>query len=276
MKTPDAKTRYERNSLLEDWSGWFLLAGLLLEIVILFLFSKGKSQLAIILEALAYVMVFGGVFGEIHFASKAKSADAELKRESDKQVAESNRLATEANLKAETERVERLKLELELLEARRIDAIATQSILVTTERLAAAQGLRAREEMTDAARSLEIIPKIKTFAGTQFDAIATSRDIGISTLLLVLKQGLKAAGWIEVDRSNIGPIQREQASVSDAPFVKIHLDAVRDSKLLEPAFSLASALNEEGIEAVIMETEIGIASENTIHILIGSKPKPGR
>jgi hypothetical protein len=45
-----------------------------------------------VLERGLELLVFGGVFGEIHFASRAKSADAELKRESDKQVAESNRL----------------------------------------------------------------------------------------------------------------------------------------------------------------------------------------
>jgi threonine/homoserine/homoserine lactone efflux protein len=91
METPDAKTRYERNSVREDWSGWVLLAGLLLETVIYLVFSKGKSGLEKALEVLANVMVFGGVFCEIYFASKAKSADAELKRESGKQVAESNR-----------------------------------------------------------------------------------------------------------------------------------------------------------------------------------------
>jgi hypothetical protein len=45
METPDAKTRYERNSVCEDWSGWVLLAGLLLETVIYLVFSKGKSGL---------------------------------------------------------------------------------------------------------------------------------------------------------------------------------------------------------------------------------------
>jgi hypothetical protein len=208
-----------------------------------------------------------------YISPPGQSADAELKRESDKQVAESNRLAAEANLKAETERVERLKLELELREAGRINAIANQSILVTVERLAAALGLRIPEEMSDAARSLQIIMKVKAFAGTQFDAIATSSDIGLSAFVLELRHGLKRAAWIEIDPSNIGAIHQEQAVGGGAPFVKIHVDAIRDFKLLEAAKSLASALNEEGIAATVLETEIGIASENTIHILVGPKQR---
>ena len=147
--------------------------------------------------------------------------------------------------------------------------IANQSILVTVERLAAALGLRTPGEMSDAARSLQIILKVKAFAGTQFDAIATSSDIGLSAFLLELIQGLKRAAWIEIDPSNIGAIHQEQAVGGGAPFVKIHVDAIRDFKLLEAAKSLASALNEEGIAATVLETEIGIASENTIHILVG-------
>jgi hypothetical protein len=72
-ETPDAKTRYERNSVLEDWSGQVLLVGLFIETVILFVFPNSKSVLERGLELLAYVMVFGGVFGEIHFASRAIS-----------------------------------------------------------------------------------------------------------------------------------------------------------------------------------------------------------
>lgn len=273
MKKADAKTRYERNSLLEDWSVWFLLVGSFTRDRCFVRISKRQISPRNKMEALAYVLVFGGVFGEIHFASKARSAAAELQRESDKQVAESNRLAAEAKLKAETERVERLKLELELREVGRINAIASHSIFVTTERLAVSLGLLTSERMSVAARALQIIPKVKAFAGTQFDAIATSNHVGLSTFLLELRHGLKGAGWIEVDRSNVGAIQGEQASVGDAPFVQIHLDAIRDSKLLEAANSLASALNEEGIAATVLDTEIGVASENTIHILVG--PKPG-
>jgi hypothetical protein len=268
-KTPDAKIRYERNSILEDWSARFLLVGLLLEIIILLGFSKGKSHLEIKLEAIAYVMVFGGVFGEIYFASKAKSADAELKRESDKQVAELNRLAAEANLKAETERVERLKLDLKLLEAERRNVLINQSNLVVSERLAAAQGLLTPEKMSNAARALQIIPKVAAFAGTRFDPLATSSDDGLSAFLLMLTHGLKGAGWIQTDQRNRDTILGEQSCAGGPPFVQIHLDAIRDSRLLDAANVLASALNAENIAAKVIETEIAIASENTIRILVG-------
>jgi hypothetical protein len=95
----------------------------------------------------------------------------------------------------------------------------------------------------------------------------------LSAFLLELRHGLKRATWIEIDPSNIGAIHQERAVGGGAPFVKIHVDAIRDFKLLEAANSLASALNEEGIAATVLESEIGIASENTIHILV--EPKQG-
>jgi hypothetical protein len=66
-------------------------------------------------------------------------------------------------------------------------------------------------------------------------------------------------------------MHREQSGVGGAPFVKIHVDASGDFRLLDTAKALASALNEEGIAATVLETEIGIARKNTIHILIGPK-----
>jgi hypothetical protein len=167
----------------------------------------------------------------------------------------------------ETDQVQRLKQELELREAGRINAIANQSILVLMERMAVALGLLTPEKMSDAARVLQIIPKVSPFAGTQFEATIASSDIELSTLLLELRHGLKAAGWIEINQSNLGTIQGEQSSVGDASFVKIR--ASRDSRLLDAANVLASALNEQKIAAIVLDTGIDIAKENTIHILVG-------
>jgi hypothetical protein len=125
------------------------------------------------------------------------------------------------------------------------------------------------EKMSDAARSLQIIPKVSPFAGTQFEATVTSSDIELSTLLLELRHGLKAAGWIEIDQSDLSTIHGEQSSVGGAPLVKIH--ASRDSRLLDVANVLASALNEQKIAAIVLVTGIGIARENTINILVGPK-----
>jgi hypothetical protein len=140
---PDAKTRYEKNSVREYWAARVLLIGLFIDTVILLIFPNGKSVLESGLELLACVLVFCGVLGEIHFAAKAKSADDELKRAFDKQVAESNRLAAEANQKAETERVQRLKLELELREVERRNAVYFRDSLYRPHR--AAHFLRAQK-----------------------------------------------------------------------------------------------------------------------------------
>jgi hypothetical protein len=82
-KEHDAKSRFEINSRREDIFGNILLFGLFIETSTLFLFPDNRSWLELSIDALAYIMVFGGVFGEIRFASRAKSADAELKRESE-------------------------------------------------------------------------------------------------------------------------------------------------------------------------------------------------
>jgi hypothetical protein len=140
-ETPDAKTWYERNSVREYWAARVLLGGLFIETVILLVFPNGKSLLESGLGLLACLMVFGGVLGETLFAAKAKSANDQLKRGADEQVAEANRLAGEANQEPEAERVERLKLELELREAERRNALANQSHLLVSERLAAGQEL---------------------------------------------------------------------------------------------------------------------------------------
>jgi hypothetical protein len=166
-----------------------------------------------------------------------------------------------ANLNNETAR---------LREAGRANALAAGTTRTVTEQFALALGLVRPGTLSEATRSLQIISKVKPFAGKQFDAIATSSDIELEVLLLSLRHALKAAGWIEVERSDVGTIKSSGGGLA---LVNIHVDASRDSELLNAAETLASALNAEGIAATVNpKAEPDTTNAAVIHILIGPKP----
>jgi hypothetical protein len=151
-------------------------------------------------------------------------------------------------------------------------AFAAQQNGVTSERLALAQGLITPGQMSEAARSFSIVPKVSTFAGKQFDAVTTSNRIELGVFLRSLRAALTTAGWVEVDRGDIGERQ-EQSNVGGGPvLVTINVDSTRDPQLLEAAETLASALNAEGIAATVNpKTETDAANVSVIHILVSPK-----
>jgi hypothetical protein len=142
--------------------------------------------------------------------------------------------------------------------------------MVTSERIAVAQGFIDRGTMTEAARSLDATAKVQSFAEKQFDAVATSSDINLETLKRTLCVGLKAAGWVEVEPSNSG--DREQSSIGGDGLVKIQFDASNLSALGTAAEGLASALNSVRIAAFVTSIAPCDASNATaIHIVVGAK-----
>jgi hypothetical protein len=153
-----------------------------------------------------------------------------------------------------------------------ITGLATQTI---AERIALAQGLVDPKSISEAGRSLSIIPKVTSFAGKKFDAVVTSIDIELGTLLIALKNALTIAGWIEIARSDptagVGILSMDRAS--GPALVRIEVGASEDPALLDAAKSLASALNEEGIAATVSpKAESDPANASVIHILVGAKP----
>jgi len=150
--------------------------------------------------------------------------------------------------------------------AARDNALASQQNLVTAERLAFSQGLRTKEQMSDAARVLDIASKVSS-AGTQFDAVASSWNL--VSFLRSLNAALITAGWIKVVRSD--PVESHgEPSTADGPvLVTINVDST-NSLLLGAAEALASALNTEAIAAAV--TPMTEADANVIHILVGLKP----
>lgn len=92
MNRPDSQLRedIERNGTRSFWSALLLLAGLVLELVILLVWSHGDSLAERWSPAAATALIALGVWGEIHFGNKESHDRAELQRRSDVLVAELN------------------------------------------------------------------------------------------------------------------------------------------------------------------------------------------
>jgi hypothetical protein len=125
-----------------------------------------------------------------------------------------------------------------------ITGLATRTV---AERIAVAQGLLDPKSISEAARSLNIISKVAPFAGKKFDAVVASIDIELGTLLLTLRNALKNAGWVEIERSDpaagVGIFSMDRAG--GPALVRIHVDASKDTELLDAAKMLASALKRK-------------------------------
>jgi hypothetical protein len=103
--TPDREQDYRINSKRSDLFGYVLLAGLAIELI--FTFFLDQPLLEKISAAVSNVLIVAGVWGEIHFAKKARIAGDGLQAEANARVAE-------AYQKAETERTARVALEAKI------------------------------------------------------------------------------------------------------------------------------------------------------------------
>jgi hypothetical protein len=210
---------------------------------------------AIVIVALAVELVSGRI---------AKRFERQIEQANELKIAELNNET--ARLRAHEEVVNDALLAN--AKAARESALASQQNLVTAERLAFSQGLRTKEQMSEAAKVLDIASKV-SFPGTQFDAVASSWNL--VSFLRSLNAALITAGWIKVVRSD--PVESHgEPSTADSPvLVTINFDST-NSLLLGAAEALASALNAEGISAVAnQKPESDAANASVIHILIGLK-----
>jgi hypothetical protein len=116
------ESRYGISSLWAERFARLILAGLALEIVSVFALEKSLLEGSFTIASAALIWL--GVWGELHFASRAKEAGDGI-------VARANERAAEANKVAEEERHARLKLEAQL-----------RPRTLTDEQIALLQGLR--------------------------------------------------------------------------------------------------------------------------------------
>jgi ABC-type Mn2+/Zn2+ transport system permease subunit len=84
--TPDIdalKALVAHNQYWSDWSTIAVFVALLLEIIIIFAFSKDKPRSETILSFICGLMLSVGVYGEYRFGSRAARGSAELQNISD-------------------------------------------------------------------------------------------------------------------------------------------------------------------------------------------------
>jgi len=264
------------NENFSKYCGWTVVAGLLIEVCLAWKYRGHATWMENWGPIFADALIALGVFGEIYFAGRVSKSEKALRRISDEKVAEANARAAEAQLETARLRTHNALIADALLataRAGRDNALAAAAIRTTTEQLALAQGLVASENMSEAARAFLTIKKITSFAGKQFDAVVTSTDIELGTLLGSLKAALKTAGWIEVETNGTTIQQGAQQSSAGGPaLVTVQVDPSKISELWEAAQALTSALNANGIEALANQTRAPENSPaNAIHILIGPK-----
>jgi hypothetical protein len=107
--TPDIdalKALVAHNQYWSDWSTIAVFVALLLEIIIIFAYSKDKPRSETILSFICGLMLAVGVYGEYRFGSRAARGSAELQNISDQKVAELNRQAKtleQANIQIRTD-----------------------------------------------------------------------------------------------------------------------------------------------------------------------------
>jgi hypothetical protein len=87
------KALVAHNQYWSDWSTIAVFAALLLEIIIIFAFSKDRPRSETILSLICGLILAIGVYGEYRFGSRAALGNAELQNISDQKVAELNRQA---------------------------------------------------------------------------------------------------------------------------------------------------------------------------------------
>ena len=227
-------------------------------------------------SVIANAAVVLGVVGEVQFGMMAFRRDKELKRRSDEKLTKAHLKIAELNNETTRLRVQDALTNDALLasvRAGRDNAIASVVNRSVTEAIAVKLGLVERETTSEPTKALYIVSKVEAFAGKQFDAVVASTDVEIGGLLLTLKSALNIAGWIEVNRDNptAGIGWHSMDRTGGPAIVRIDVDASKDQSLLEAADVLASALNAEGIAAVVTPNESEATKANVIHIVVGPK-----
>jgi hypothetical protein len=114
------KTVFAANRDWAEWSNFAVIAGLVVEMIVLWIFSHGKGES--IFLTIAVLIIGVGVFGEYRFGSRAADAASELQRISDERVASLGRDAAEAKERAANAEkgIVEARLELERMKSERI------------------------------------------------------------------------------------------------------------------------------------------------------------
>lgn len=243
----ELREEISHNETRSEFGAWAIVVGLVIEVILAIAFRSDKSFIENWAPVLADCLIALGVYCEIHFGRKVKTAAEELQRLSDEKIAETEARASEANQKAQE-----ASLELAKFRAPRI--------------LAGQQMVRAAE-------------KLKQFSGTEYDVALHSNDPELMAFLFFLEFTLLKAGWKALSWpapvAMVTTLQGTQAAVgiSVANMIAgIHLE--QDLVLRPAAQCLVDELVGVGIHAMVAPMPVSpwmSANTTAIHILIGRK-----
>jgi hypothetical protein len=229
----------ERNEARSKWAAWVLVAGLVIEVVLAFNFSEGKTPLEHWSPVLADIMVALGVFGEIHFSGKAARAQKALQSIIDGKLTEA------------LERAAKAQEDLIKFRTPRADLLTTKAL-----------GL--------------VIQKIAPFAGTKFDIGHDDLDREVWDFLWKLEPALSVAGWVHVNwvGGNTFPKMNwpgnHQYGLAGVTNISIEVHPAFRSALLPAADALADALRAIEID-VHNDNNNSSQNDDAIHFLVGPK-----
>jgi hypothetical protein len=236
----DPNTELENS---ERWSGHatlLILAGIVLELIALYVFTKEMSWIEKAVISTANIVIGIGLVIEYRCIGRAKIATAELQRLSDEKVAAAEALGAEAN-----QRAAEANLALERFRAPRV----------------------LSDEQID-----RIAKELRQFAGVQFDIGISSRDPELLRLVALLERALEQAEWTEIDFRGSDGISAVRTR-SGAPSIGTSVSAIgvivglsRPEKeipvVAKAARALANALEAEGIETMYTWVIPGLLDDN--------------
>lgn len=231
------KSTFARNSRWSGWSGQAIVAGLVLDIVVLLLFAADKSWKETAAGIFATFVIGAGVWLEIHFGHKAETAAVRLQQISDERIAQFGKETAEANARA-------LEAQLALEKFRRPWALPVWK-LPDWEKI------------------------LSPFAGTPF-RILTMNEPGTLLMAARLRQAFAWSRWTTLPSRGLPSPDEGVELIPEYDGIDIRVDQSRRDDWLAAAQAVAGIFNAEEIDAEARVMESGTPAD-AIHIFIGRK-----
>jgi hypothetical protein len=269
MEVTDISSVREAFETASSWSEWSTVAvavGVFIELVALFVFSKGMPPIEKKVLVIATGLIVIGCTGEFVFGSRASTAASQLQQASDQKIAiltkDTAQLSADAGV------------------AREAAATTEERIALTEKSAADARERAAKSELAleefKSHRKLKqlqpMIDKLKPFSGVPFE-IGVQTEAEPIDLMDQVTTVLKDAGWIWKDADGMlafnVPGKPKMAPVILFGGVQITIPKSRTAEWGEAAGALTDALRDNGITTnafAIEDMPVG-----AIRINIGTK-----
>ncbi|HLK25608.1 MAG TPA: hypothetical protein VKT30_13205 [Caulobacteraceae bacterium] len=226
-----------------------------------------------VFPVIADLMVAAGVFFEVLLSARAGACGGELRRRSNKRLADAERATEAANVRS--------------AEAYRVSTIAAQELARATERLAKAEAENTalRERMLPRTMSSEAAQRIARaiwdFTGTPF-TLTVDAAIEPYFLIDIWNVLTRGGGWVRKDPSggmlastlSWGPGAKLGLTVGHMG-IEARVHSSRQPDLGKAAMALTTSLSAEGVDQCTVVYDEGTnplaCSPDAVHITIGRK-----